>query len=211
MQTPRTTLLGAAAQFAIFSTLIGAILLAKYIPGIDFSLKDASSIAIIGGADGPTSIFLASKLSPRLLGSIAVAAYSYMALVPIIQPPIMKLLTTKSERKIKMSQLRYVSQREKIIFPIVVIILCALLLPSAAPLIGFLMFGNLMRESGVVKRLNDTSQNALINIVTIFLDLELEANCLRTSFLILRRSVLLYSDFLHFHLVPQQVLSWQKS
>lgn len=168
---PRTTLLGAAAQFAIFSTLIGAILLTKCIPGIDFSLKDASSIAIIGGADGPTSIFLASKLSPRLLGSIAVAAYSYMALVPIIQPPIMKLLTTKSERRIKMSQLRYVSQREKIIFPVVVIILCALLLPSAVPLIGFLMFGNLMRESGVVKRLSDTSQNALMNIVTIFLGL----------------------------------------
>ena len=171
LANPRTTLLGAAAQFAIFSTLIGAILLDKYIPGIDFSLKDASSIAIIGGADGPTSIFLATKLSPRLLGSIAVAAYSYMALVPIIQPPIMKLLTTKSERKIRMSQLRYVSQREKIIFPIVVIVLCALLLPSAAPLIGFLMFGNLMRESGVVKRLSDTSQNALINIVTIFLGL----------------------------------------
>jgi oxaloacetate decarboxylase beta subunit len=146
LANPRTTLLGAAAQFGIFSTLIGAILLTKFIPGIDFSLKDASSIAIIGGADGPTSIFLASKLSPRLLGSIAVAAYSYMALVPIIQPPIMKLLTTKDERKIKMSQLRYVSQREKIIFPIVVIILCALLIPSAAPLIGFLMFGNLMRE-----------------------------------------------------------------
>jgi oxaloacetate decarboxylase beta subunit len=171
LANPRTTLLGAAAQFGIFSTLIGAILLTKYIPGIDFSLKDASSIAIIGGADGPTSIFLASKLSPRLLGSIAVAAYSYMALVPIIQPPIMRLFTTKSERKIKMSQLRYVSQREKIIFPIVVIILCALLLPSAAPLIGFLMFGNLMRESGVVKRLSDTTQNALINIVTIFLGL----------------------------------------
>ena len=171
LANPRTTLLGAAAQFGIFSTLIGAILLTKFIPGIDFSLKDASSIAIIGGADGPTSIFLASKLSPRLLGSIAVAAYSYMALVPIIQPPIMRLLTTKSERKIKMTQLRYVSHREKIIFPIVVIILCALLIPSAAPLIGFLMFGNLMRESLVVKRLSDTTQNALINIVTIFLGL----------------------------------------
>lgn len=171
LANPRTTLLGAAAQFGIFSTLIGAILLTKFVPGIDFSLKDASSIAIIGGADGPTSIFLASKLSPRLLGSIAVAAYSYMALVPIIQPPIMKLLTSPSERKIKMKQLRYVSHREKIIFPIVVIILCALLIPSAAPLIGFLMFGNLMRESLVVKRLSDTTQNALINIVTIFLGL----------------------------------------
>ena len=171
LANPRTTLLGAAAQFGIFTTLIGAIVLTKYIPGIDFSLKDASSIAIIGGADGPTSIFLASKLSPRLLGSIAVAAYSYMALVPIIQPPIMKLLTSKDERKIKMKQLRYVSHREKIIFPIVVIILTALLLPSAAPLIGFLMFGNLMRESLVVKRLSDTTQNALINMVTIFLGL----------------------------------------
>ncbi|GAX59352.1 Na+-transporting methylmalonyl-CoA/oxaloacetate decarboxylase, beta subunit [Candidatus Scalindua japonica] len=171
LANPRTTLLGAAAQFGIFTTLIGAIILTKLVPGIDFSLKDASSIAIIGGADGPTSIFLASKLSPRLLGSIAVAAYSYMALVPIIQPPIMKLLTTEDERKIKMKQLRYVSHREKIIFPIVVIVLTALLLPSAAPLIGFLMFGNLMRESLVVKRLSDTTQNALINIVTIFLGL----------------------------------------
>ncbi len=171
LANPRTTLLGAAAQFGIFSTLIGAIMLTKYVPGIEFSLKDASSIAIIGGADGPTSIFLASKLSPRLLGSIAVAAYSYMALVPIIQPPIMKLLTSKKERQIKMKQLRYVSHREKIIFPIIVIILTALLLPSAAPLIGFLMFGNLMRESLVVKRLSDTTQNALINIVTIFLGL----------------------------------------
>ncbi|MFQ5964509.1 MAG: sodium ion-translocating decarboxylase subunit beta [Candidatus Scalinduaceae bacterium] len=168
---PRTSLLGAAAQFGIFSTLLGAVILTKYVPGIDFSLKDASSISIIGGADGPTSIFLASKLSPRLLGSIAVAAYSYMALVPIIQPPIMRLLTTSEERKIKMIQLRYVSRLEKIIFPIVVIIICALLLPSAAPLIGFLMFGNLMRESGVVQRLSDTTQNALINTVTIFLGL----------------------------------------
>jgi sodium ion-translocating decarboxylase beta subunit len=171
LANPRTTLLGAAAQFGIFTTLIGAIILTKFIPGIDFSLKDASSIAIIGGADGPTSIFLASKLSPRLLGSIAVAAYSYMALVPIIQPPIMKLLTSKKERQIKMKQLRYVSHREKILFPIIVIILTTLLLPSAAPLIGFLMFGNLMRESLVVKRLSDTTQNALINIVTIFLGL----------------------------------------
>ncbi|GJQ57908.1 MAG: sodium ion-translocating decarboxylase subunit beta [Candidatus Scalindua sp. AMX11] len=171
LANPRTTLLGAAAQFGIFSTLIGAIILTKYVPGINFSLQDASSIAIIGGADGPTSIFLASKLSPRLLGSIAVAAYSYMALVPIIQPPIMKLLTSKKERQIKMKQLRYVSHREKIIFPVIVIILTALLLPSAAPLIGFLMFGNLMRESLVVKRLSDTTQNALINIVTIFLGL----------------------------------------
>ena len=165
---PKTALLGAAAQFGIFSTLIGALLLSQYVPGIEFSMKDAASIGIIGGADGPTSIFLASRLSPQLLGSIAVAAYSYMALVPIIQPPIMKLFTSEAERGIKMSQLRYVSKREKILFPIIVIVLCGLLLPSAAPLIGFLMFGNLMKECGVVDRLSDTTQNALINIVTIF-------------------------------------------
>ena len=168
---PKTGLLGAAAQFGIFSTLIGAILLSQGFTGINFSLQDSAAIAIIGGADGPTSIFLASHLSPRLLGSIAVAAYSYMALVPIIQPPIMRLLTTKKERKIGMTQLRYVSRREKILFPILVILLTFLLLPSAAPLIGFLMFGNLMRECGVVQRLQDTAQNALINIVTIFLGL----------------------------------------
>jgi oxaloacetate decarboxylase beta subunit len=168
---PKTALLGGAAQLGIFTTLIGALVLSQYVPGINFTMKDAASIGIIGGADGPTSIFVASRLSPALLGSIAVAAYSYMALVPIIQPPIMKFFTTEAERKIKMSQLRYVSKREKIIFPLVVILLCALLLPSAAPLIGFLMFGNLMRECGVVDRLSDTSQNALINIVTIFLGL----------------------------------------
>lgn len=168
---PKTGLLGAAAQFGIFTTLIGAIVLTQMVPAIGFSLQDAAAIAIIGGADGPTSIFLASHLSPRLLGSIAVAAYSYMALVPIIQPPIMKLLTTKRERCIGMTQLRYVSRREKILFPILVILLSFLLLPSAAPLIGFLMFGNLMRECGVVQRLQDTAQNALINIVTIFLGL----------------------------------------
>ncbi|ABB24128.1 sodium ion-translocating decarboxylase subunit beta [Pelodictyon luteolum] len=168
---PKTALLGGAAQLGIFTTLIGALVLSQYVPGINFTMKDAASIGIIGGADGPTSIFVASRLSPALLGSIAVAAYSYMALVPIIQPPIMKFFTTEAERKIKMSQLRYVSKREKIIFPLVVILLCALLLPSTAPLIGFLMFGNLMRECGVVDRLSDTSQNALINIVTIFLGL----------------------------------------
>jgi len=168
---PKTSLLGGAAQFGIFGALIDALVLSQYVPGINFSMKDAASIGIIGGADGPTSIFVASRLSPALLGSIAVAAYSYMALVPIIQPPIMKLLTTENERKIKMTQLRYVSKREKIIFPLVVIVLCALLLPSAAPLIGFLMFGNLMKECGVVDRLSDTAQNALINIVTIFLGL----------------------------------------
>ena len=141
------------------------------IPGIDFTLRDAASIGIIGGADGPTAIFLSSQLSPHLLGSIAVAAYSYMALVPLIQPPIMKLLTTEKERKIQMKQLRYVSKREKIFFPLIVLVICILLLPSAAPLIGMLMFGNLLRECGVVERLSDTTQNALINIVTIFLGL----------------------------------------
>ncbi len=167
---PKTALLGAAAQIGIFITLLGALMLSN-IPGIDFTLKDAASIGIIGGADGPTAIFLSSQLSPHLLGSIAVAAYSYMALVPLIQPPIMKLLTTEKERKIQMKQLRYVSKREKIFFPLIVLVICILLLPSAAPLIGMLMFGNLLRECGVVERLSDTIQNALINIVTIFLGL----------------------------------------
>jgi len=167
---PKTALLGGAAQFGIFFTLIGALVL-NNVPGIDFSLRDAASIGIIGGADGPTAIFLSSQLSPRLLGSIAIAAYSYMALVPLIQPPIMKFLTSENERRIKMVQLRYVSRMEKIVFPLVTLIICALLLPSAAPLIGMFMFGNLIRESGVVDRLSNTIQNALINTVTIFLGL----------------------------------------
>ena len=167
---PSTLLLGAAAQFGIFVTLIGALAM-NAIPGIDFSLADASAIAIIGGADGPTAIFLSSRLAPELLGAIAVAAYSYMALVPIIQPPIMRALTTEKERRVVMQQLRPVSQREKIIFPFTVLILCGLLLPTAAPLIGMLMFGNLLRESGVVERLSRTAQNELINIVTIMLGL----------------------------------------
>lgn len=167
---PKTLFLGAAAQFGIFATLIGAITL-NVVPGIEWSLKDAAAIAIIGGADGPTAIFLASRLAPDLLGAIAVAAYSYMALVPIIQPPIMRLLTTQQERSIQMTQLRHVSQREKILFPIIVLSLCVLLLPSAAPLIGMFCFGNLMKESGVVNRLSETTQNALINITTIFLGL----------------------------------------
>ena len=167
---PKTALLGAAAQFGIFFTLAGALLL-NFIPNINFTLKDAASIGIIGGADGPTAIFLAGQLSPHLLGSIAVAAYSYMALVPIIQPPIMNLLTSKKERQIQMKQLRYVSQREKIFFPLIVLVICILLLPSAAPLIGMLMFGNLLKECGVVDRLSQTIQNSLINIVTIFLGL----------------------------------------
>ncbi|MEC7219471.1 MAG: sodium ion-translocating decarboxylase subunit beta, partial [SAR324 cluster bacterium] len=182
LANPRTALLGAAAQFGIFATLLGALAL-NVIPGIDFSLRDAASIGIIGGADGPTAIFLSSQLSPRLLGSIAIAAYSYMALVPLIQPPIMKLLTTKEERRMVMKQLRYVSRREKILFPLLVLILCAALLPSAAPLIGMFMLGNLARECGVVDRLSDTMQNALINTVTIFLGLGVGSKLLATRFL----------------------------
>ncbi len=178
---PKTALLGGAAQFGIFSALLGALLLG-YV-GIDFDLKDAASIGIIGGADGPTSIYLTSKLSPKLLGAVAVAAYSYMALVPIIQPPIMRMLTSVEERKIRMKQLRPVSRLEKICFPILITFLCAYLLPDAAPLIGMLMFGNLMRESGVVERLNQTAQNALINIVTIFLGLAVGSKLSAEQFL----------------------------
>lgn len=180
---PKTALLGAAAQIGIFGTLLGAILLSTYVPVITFTLRDAASIGIIGGADGPTAIFTASKLSPSLLGAIAVAAYSYMALVPIIQPPIMKLLTTEEERKIVMKQLRPVSKREKIIFPLTVIILIALLLPDAAPLIGALMFGNLIRESGVTERLSKTAQNEFINIVTILLGLSVGSKLAAEKFL----------------------------
>ena len=170
LANPKTLLLGAAAQFGIFGTVAGAVLLTN--AGLmDFTVQQAAAIGIIGGADGPTSIFIASKLAPELLGAIAVAAYSYMALVPLIQPPIMKALTSESERKIAMSQLRTVSKGEKIVFPIAVLVLVAVLLPSAAPLLGMFCFGNLMKESGVVERLSDTAQNALINIVTIFLGL----------------------------------------
>ncbi|MEL0660536.1 sodium ion-translocating decarboxylase subunit beta [Psychromonas arctica] len=167
---PKTLFLGAAAQFGIFATLFGAILL-NLVPGFEFTLADASAIAIIGGADGPTAIFLASKLAPDLLGAIAVAAYSYMALVPIIQPPIMRALTTQAEREIKMEQLRPVSKKEKIIFPLAVLFMTILFLPAATPLVGMFCLGNLMRESGVVDRLSSTAQNELINIVTIFLGL----------------------------------------
>lgn len=183
LANPKTAFLGAAAQFGIFSTLIGALLLSRYVPGIDFNLLDAASISIIGGADGPTAIFLSSQLSPHLLGSIAVAAYSYMALVPIIQPPIMRALTTVEDRRIRMEQMRYVGKAEKIVFPLIVLGLCILLLPSAAPLIGFFMFGNLMRECGVVERLSNTAQNALLNIVTIFLGLGVGAQMSTEKFL----------------------------
>lgn len=170
LANPKTLLLGAAAQIGIFTTVIGAVALGHF--GIlDFSIRDAASIGIIGGADGPTAIFVTSKLSPELLGPIAVAAYSYMALVPIIQPPIMRALTTDAERRIEMVQLRVVSQAEKIVFPLTLLVLVALLLPDAAPLLGMFCFGNLMRECGVVNRLSNTTQNALINIVTIFLGL----------------------------------------
>jgi oxaloacetate decarboxylase beta subunit len=179
---PKTLILGAAAQFGIFVALLGALGLA-FVPGISFDLHAAASIGIIGGADGPTAIYVTSRLKPELLGSIAVAAYSYMALVPIIQPPIMKLLTTESERKIKMKQLRPVSKLEKILFPIAVLLVCALLLPSATPLLGALMFGNLAKECGVTTRLSDTMQNALMNIVTIFLGLAVGSKMEASHFL----------------------------
>lgn len=179
---PKTILLGAAAQFGIFLTLIGALLL-NTLPAFDFSLADAAAIGIIGGADGPTAIFLATRLSPDLLGAIAVAAYSYMALVPIIQPPIMRLLTTRQERGIVMQQLRPVSKLEKILFPLTVLILTALFLPAAVPLIGMLTFGNLLRECGVVERLSKAAQNELINIVTIFLGLAVGSKLNADAFL----------------------------
>ncbi|MCK9286844.1 MAG: sodium ion-translocating decarboxylase subunit beta [Sphaerochaetaceae bacterium] len=179
---PKTLLLGAAAQTGIFIALLGALAL-SFVPGINFDLHAAASIGIIGGADGPTAIYVTSRLAPDLLGSIAVAAYSYMALVPIIQPPVMRLLTTKEERTIRMQQLRPVSKLEKILFPISVLTLCAILLPSATPLVGSLMFGNLAKECGVVNRLSDTMQNALMNIVTIFLGLSVGSKMEADKFL----------------------------
>lgn len=179
---PKTLLLGAAAQFGIFATLFGAIAL-NAVPGMEFSLKDASAIAIIGGADGPTAIFLASKLAPELLGAIAVAAYSYMALVPIIQPPIMKAFTNEEERKIEMAQLRPVTKIEKIVFPLGVLLMTIFFLPAATPLVGMFCLGNLMRESGVVDRLSSTAQNELINIVTIFLGLGVGSKLSAEAFL----------------------------
>lgn len=184
LANPRTLLLGAAAQVGIFGTLLGALALTAWgIPGFEFTLKEAASIAIIGGADGPTSIFVTSKLAPDLLGPIAVAAYSYMALVPLIQPPIMRALTSEKERAIVMTQLRAVSKTEKIVFPLVLLLLISLLLPDAAPLVGMFCFGNLMRESGVVERLADTSRNALINIVTIGLGLAVGSKLSSEAFL----------------------------
>lgn len=170
LANPKTFMLGAAAQFGIFATLLGAVTMSS-LGWMDFSMNQAAAIGIIGGADGPTAIFVAGKLAPELLGAIAIAAYSYMALVPIIQPPIMRALTSERERAIEMVQLREVSQLEKIIFPLLLLLLVAFLLPSAAPLLGMFCFGNLMRECGVVDRLADTTRNALINIVTIMLGL----------------------------------------
>ncbi|HRV24139.1 MAG: Glutaconyl-CoA decarboxylase subunit beta [Spirochaetes bacterium ADurb.Bin315] len=196
---PKTFLLGAAAQLGIFAALIGALAI-SFIPGINFTLHDAAAIGIIGGADGPTAIYVTSRLAPNLLGPIAVAAYSYMALVPIIQPPIMRALTTEEERKIKMKQLRPVSRLEKILFPLSVLTMCAILLPSATPLVGALMFGNLAREVGVINRLSDTMQNALMNIVTIFLGLAVGSKMEARLFLNLNTLGILFLGMVAFSL-----------
>ncbi len=190
---PKTLLLGGAAQFGIFGALLLALVLG-------FDMQAAGSIGIIGGADGPTSIYVTTKLKQELLGSIAVAAYSYMALVPVIQPPIMKLLTTKEERKIQMTQLREVSKREKIVFPLVVLILCLIFLPSACPLVGALTFGNLCKECGVTDRLSDTMQNALINIVTIFLGLTVGSKLQADHFLTVETLKILFLGIIAFSL-----------
>ena len=182
LANPKTLILGAAAQFGIFATVIGALILNKF-GVVSFTLKQAAATGIIGGADGPTAIYVSSILAPELLGAIAVAAYSYMALVPLIQPPIMRLLTNPKERIIRMVQLREVSQKEKIIFPIILVFLVGLMLPSAAPLIGMFCFGNLMRESLVVERLSEVVQNSLINIVTIFLGLAVGSKLAADQFL----------------------------
>lgn len=182
LANPKTLLLGAAAQFGIFATVLGALGLTQL--GImDFSVAQAAAIGIIGGADGPTAIYVSSLLAPELLGAIAVAAYSYMALVPMIQPPIMRALTTEAERKIEMKQLRKIGKIEKVCFPLMLLVLIAMLLPSATPLMGMFCFGNLMRECGVVERLSDTAKNALINIVTIFLGLSVGSKLMADKFL----------------------------
>jgi len=183
LSNPKTALLGGAAQFGIFGTLVGAVALSQA-GFVDFTLQQASAISIIGGADGPTSIFIATKLAPELLGAIAVASYSYMAMVPIIQPPIMRALTTDAERRIKMTTLRHVSRLEKLVFPILVLSLAIMVLPESTPLIGAFMFGNFLKESGVVERLNDTLQNSLINTVTIFLGLGVGSKLAADQFLV---------------------------
>lgn len=197
---PKTFLLGAAAQFGIFGTLLGALWLGDIFPFAQFDLKEAASIGIIGGADGPTSIYLTTRLAPQMLAAVAVAAYSYMALVPIIQPPIMRALTTQKERQIKMKQLRKVSKRERIIFPLAVLLLCVLFFPTATPLIGALMFGNLLRESGVTDRLSDTIQNALINTVTVFLGLAVGSKMIASSFLVPKTLFILFLGMIAFSL-----------
>ena len=183
LSNPKSLLLGAAAQLGVFAAFFGAVALNLISPELGFTGPEAASIGIIGGADGPTAIFLTSKLAPHLLGAIAVAAYSYMALIPLIQPPIMNLMTTPEQRKIKMVQTRNVSKTEKIVFPILVTIFCALLLPDTAPLIGCLMLGNLFKECGVTERLSDTVQNALMNIVTIMLSTSVGATMVGSNFL----------------------------
>jgi oxaloacetate decarboxylase beta subunit len=198
LSNPKTALLGGAAQFGIFGTLVGAVMLSQYTPLFDFTLKQASAISIIGGADGPTSIFIATQLAPELLGAIAVASYSYMAMVPIIQPPIMRALTTDAERRIKMSTMRHVSRIEKLVFPILVLVLAILVLPDATPLIGAFMFGNFLKESGVVDRLSDTMQNALINIVTIFLGLAVGSKLASEQFLVAETLAILVLGILAF-------------
>lgn len=192
LANPSSLLLGAAAQLGIYVAFLIAIVTGQ------FTAEEAASIAIIGGADGPTAIYLTGKLAPQLLGPIAVAAYSYMALIPLIQPPIMKALTTKKERQIKMNQLRTVSKAEKIIFPIVVTVICVLILPSVAPLIGMLMLGNLFKESGVTDRLSDTAQNALCNIVTILLGVTVGATAEGKTFLALKTLLIIGIGLLAF-------------
>lgn len=183
ISNPKSILLGAAAQLGVFLTFIGALLLGALVPGIDFGVKEAASIGIIGGADGPTAIYVTKTLAAGLLPAIAIAAYSYMALIPVIQPPIMKLMTTKKERMVVMEQLRPVTQTEKILFPIIVTIVVALIVPDALSLVGMLMLGNLMKETGVVERLSKTVQNELMNIITVFLGLTVGATATAENFL----------------------------
>lgn len=199
LANPKTALLGGAAQIGIFATLLGALAL-DLVPGFSFSLPEAASVAIIGGADGPTTIYTASQLAPHMLGAVAIAAYSYMALVPIIQPPIMRALTTKKERIIKMEQLRPVSKFEKIMFPFLAIVATALIVPAAIPLVGMLMFGNILRESGVVGRLNDTAQNALMNTVVILLGITVGATMSANNFLQLKTIGILVLGLIAFSL-----------
>ena len=180
---PKSILLGAAAQFGVFFTFVGALVLSALVPSINFGIKEAASIGIIGGADGPTAIYVTKSLAPALLPAITVAAYSYMALIPVIQPPIMKLMTRKKDRMIVMEQLRPVSKTEKILFPIIVTIIVALIIPDAVSLVGCLMLGNLMKESGVVERLTKMAQNELMNIITLFLGVTVGATATASSFL----------------------------